>query len=109
MLLAIAVIFTDVAVIVAVFREQQGHRGGQLTVRLIAVAAAQDAEGDLAGVEQGDAFFHRGQIVEVAGQPVTRTLRVIAAIRDEIRGGRELRLVLKDGETRERTVTLGEE
>ncbi len=35
--------------------------------------------------------------------------RVVAAIRDEVGGGRELRLVLKEGETRERTVTLGEE
>jgi hypothetical protein len=35
--------------------------------------------------------------------------RVVAAIRDRVGGGRELRIVLKEGETRERTVTLGEE
>ena len=34
-------------------------------------------------------------------------LRLIAAFRDEVGGGREVRLVLAEGETRTRTVTLG--
>jgi hypothetical protein len=35
--------------------------------------------------------------------------RVVAALRDEVEGGRELRIVLADGEIRERAVVLGEE
>ena len=35
--------------------------------------------------------------------------RVLASLRDEVGGGKELRLVLESGETRNRTVLLGSE
>jgi hypothetical protein len=56
----------------------------------------------------GEFYEAEGGVLELRGlEPGPH--RVIVAIRDEVKGGRELRIVLADGETREKTVVLGEE
>jgi hypothetical protein len=82
-------------------------RWGSAAIRLTIRQDARIPTDPLVMVD-GEVYEAPGGILELRGlEPGPH--RIVVAPRDEVEGGREIRLVLKDGETRERTVTLGEE
>ena len=82
-------------------------RWGSATLRLTILQDAQIPTDPLVLVD-GEVYEAPEGVLHLRGlEPGPHS--VVAAIRDRVGGGRELRIVLRDGETRERTVTLGEE